>query len=165
LEVLVAISADEFKAALATRAGGVAIVTSRAGDEIHGMTVTDWAGVSVEPPLALVCADKKSNTLGVIEAGGCFAINVLAAGLEDVSNRFASKKDEDKRFESLAYGSGATGAPLLDDAVTCLDCRVVAKHEAGDHWVLVGEIEQSIVRGGEPLVYCGGSYQRLVPTD
>jgi flavin reductase (DIM6/NTAB) family NADH-FMN oxidoreductase RutF len=160
----VAISSDEFKQALATRAGGVAIVTSRAGDQIHGMTVTDWAGVSVEPPLALVCADKKSNTLGVIDAGACFAINVLAAGLEDVSNRFASKKDEDKRFEGLAYQSGATGAPLLDHAVTCLDCRLVTKHEAGDHWVLIGEIEQSIVRGGEPLVYCAGAYQRLVAT-
>jgi flavin reductase (DIM6/NTAB) family NADH-FMN oxidoreductase RutF len=164
LEVAVAISAEEFRVALATRAGGVAVVTSRAGDEIHGMTVTDWAGVSVDPPLALVCADKKSNTLGVIESGGCFAINVLAAGLEELSNRFASKQDEEKRFENLAYEKGVTGAPLLAGAVTCLDCRVVSKHEAGDHWVLIGEIETSIVRGGEPLVYCGGGYQRLVPT-
>jgi flavin reductase (DIM6/NTAB) family NADH-FMN oxidoreductase RutF len=164
MEVIVAISAAEFKQALATRVSGVAVVTSRAGEEIHGMTVTDWAGVSVDPPMALVCADKKSDTLGVIEAGRCFAINVLAAGLEDLSNRFASKKNEDKRFDGLAYESGATGAPLLECAVTCLDCRVVALYEAGDHQILVGEIERAIVRGGEPLVYCGGAYQRLVPT-
>lgn len=159
-----AIGADEFKRAMATRAAGVAIVTARAGEEIHGMTVTDWAGVSVDPPLALVCADKKSNTLGVIEAGRCFAINVLAAGLEELSNRFASKKDEHRRFEGVEYQSGETGAPLFTCAVTCLDCRVVATHEAGDHLVFVGEIQHAIVRGGEPLVYCGGAYQRLVAT-
>jgi len=160
----VTISAEEFKQALATRAGGVAIVTARAGDEIHGMTVTDWAGVSVDPPLALVCADKKSNTLGVIEKGQCFAINVLPAGQEDLSNKFASKKDEHLRFEGLDVERGETGAPLLALAVTCLDCSVVAAHDAGDHVVYVGEILQATVRGGEPLVYCGGSYQRLVPT-
>ena len=157
-----AISADEFKRALASRAAGVAIVTTRAGNEIHGMTVTDWAGVSVDPPLALVCADKSSDTLGVIEKGGCFAINVLAAGLEALSNKFASKKDEHLRFEGLRFEDGATGAPLLAAAVTCLDCRVVAAHEAGDHNVYIGEIQQAVVRGGAPLVYWDGAYQRVV---
>jgi len=160
----VAISADEFKQALASRAAGVAIVTARAGDEIHGMTVTDWAGVSVDPPLALVCADRSSNTLGVIEKGGCFAINVLGAGLEALSNKFASKKDEDARFEGLAFEDGETGAPLLALAVTCLDCRVVAAHDADDHVVYLGEIQRAVVRGGEPLVYWNGAYQRLART-
>ena len=53
------ISGDEFKAVLALRAGGVTIVTARAGDEIHGMTVTDFAGVSVDPPLVLL-ANRRS---------------------------------------------------------------------------------------------------------
>ena len=156
------ITAEEFKTALATRAGGVAIVTSRAGEEIHGMTVTDWAGVSVDPPLALVCADKCSNTLGVIEKGQCFAINVLAAGQDALSNKFASKKDEWKRFEGLDFETGPTGAPLLAEAITTLDCAVVAAHEAGDHWIFVGRIEQVTLRDGEPLIYYGGAYRRVV---
>jgi flavin reductase (DIM6/NTAB) family NADH-FMN oxidoreductase RutF len=158
----VAISAEEFKAALATRAGGVAIVTSRAGDEVHGMTVTDWAGVSVDPPLALVCADKSSNTLGVIEKGQCFAINVLGVGQEDLSNKFASKKDEWTRFEGLEVEAGATGAPLLKAAITTLDCSVVAAHEAGDHWIYIGRIDHVAQREGEPLIYYGGGYRRVV---
>jgi flavin reductase (DIM6/NTAB) family NADH-FMN oxidoreductase RutF len=157
----VAISAEQFKAALATRAGCVAIVTARAGERVHGMTVTDWAGVSVDPPLALVCADKESNTLDLIEKGKCFAINVLASGQEELSNRFASKQDEWTRFEGLAVESGVTGAPLLCQAITSLDCSVVAAHEAGDHWIFVGRIEHVVLRPGQPLVYQGGAYRRM----
>ena len=157
-----AISAEEFKAALATRAGGVAIVTARAGERVHGMTVTDWAGVSVDPPLALVCVDKSSHTLEVIEEGKCFAINVLAEGLEALSNKFASKKDEWTRFDGLEVETGVSGAPLLECAITILDCSVVAAHEAGDHWIFVGRIERAVLREGEPLIYYGGAYRRVV---
>jgi flavin reductase (DIM6/NTAB) family NADH-FMN oxidoreductase RutF len=158
---LAPIGSEEFKAAMATRAGGVAIATSRAGDEIHGMTVTDWAGVSVDPPLVLLCADKSSNTLGVIQKGRCFAINLLAAGQEELSNKFASKKDEATRFDGLEVESGKTGAPLITSALTNLDCQVVAAHEAGDHWIFVGQVEQVTRREGEPLVYFGGAYKRI----
>jgi flavin reductase (DIM6/NTAB) family NADH-FMN oxidoreductase RutF len=147
---------------MATRAGGVAIATSRAGDEVHGMTVTDWAGVSVVPPLVLLCADKTSNTLGLIQKSQCFALNLLAAGQEELSNKFASKKDEATRFEGLELESGSTGAPLIASAITSLDCQVVAAHEAGDHWIFVGQVEQVARREGAPLVYFGGAYQRIV---
>ena len=159
------ITADEFKQALATRAGAVAIITARAGDVVHGMTVTDWAGVSVDPPLALVCTEKTSNTLALIEKTRCFAINVLAAGQEDLSNKFASKRDEWRRFDGLEVEAGPTGSPLLTSAIACLDCEVVAAHEAGDHWIYVGRVEQAILRGGEPLVYQGSAYWRLAPSE
>jgi len=158
----VAISAEEFKKIMSSRAGAVAIATSRAEDQVHGMTVTDWAGVSVDPPLVLLCADKSSNTLGVIEAGKCFALNILAAGQEELSNKFASKKHEATRFDGLQVEVGVTGAPLLVGALASIDCRVVAAHEAGDHWVFVGEVEQVVRRAGEPLVYFGGAYHRIV---
>ncbi len=86
------ISADEFRAAMGLRASGVSIVTARAGAEMHGMTMTDFAGVSLAPPLALVCCDKSANTLKVIQKGGNFAINLLAQGQGALSNKFASKK-------------------------------------------------------------------------
>lgn len=156
------ISADEFKAAMGSRAAGVAIATSKAGDVVHGMTVTDWAGVSVDPPLVLLCADKTSNTLAAIQDGKCFALNLLAAGQEDLSNKFASKKHEATRFDDLEVENGTTGAPLITSAITSLDCSVVAAHEAGDHWVFIGQVEQVVRRDGEPLVYFGGAYQRLV---
>jgi flavin reductase (DIM6/NTAB) family NADH-FMN oxidoreductase RutF len=155
------IDAAQFRAALALRAGGVAIVTARAGERVHGMTVTDFTGVSLEPPLVLVCADKKSNTLPVIESGKNFAINLLATGQEALSARFASKEHEWTRFDGLDCEFGATGAPLIPGALASLSCRVVALHDAGDHVIVVGEVEE--VRRGEaaPLVYWGGGYRRL----
>lgn len=153
------ISADEFKAAMALRASGVAIVTARAGEEIHGMTMSDFAGVSLSPPLLLICADKTANTLKVIRRGGNFAVNVLARGQDALSSKFASKKEEWTRFEGLACGRAATGAPLIPGALASFDCRVSAEHDAGDHVIVVGQIE-AVVRGsGEPLLYFGGAYR------
>jgi flavin reductase (DIM6/NTAB) family NADH-FMN oxidoreductase RutF len=156
-----AITADEFKAALGSWASGVTIITSRAGDRIHGMTVSDFSGASLAPPLALVCAAKTSNTTAMIEQGRCFGVNVLRAGQQALSNRFASKKDEWTRFEGVETFTAKTGAPLLADALVNLDCRLVAVHDAGDHLLCVGEIEESRVRDGEPLLYFRASYGRF----
>ena len=157
------VSEEEFKAGMSLRAGGVAIVTARDGETIHGMTVTDFAGVSADPPLALVCADKSSNTLGVIRGGGCFAINLLSVGQVELSNRFASKKQEWVRFEGLDCDAATTGAPLIPDAVASFDCVVEAEHDAGDHVIFVGRIDHIVTRDLEPLVYCSGQYGALAP--
>jgi len=68
------ISAEDFKRALSRRASGVAVVTAKSGARVHGMTVSAFTEVSLDPPLVLVCADKASNTLPVIRSGGVFAI-------------------------------------------------------------------------------------------
>jgi flavin reductase (DIM6/NTAB) family NADH-FMN oxidoreductase RutF len=160
-----AVTGDEFRAALAHWASGVAIVTAAAGDRIHGMTVSAFSSVSLDPPLVLVCADKTSNTLGVIEAGGVFAANILAAGQQGLSNLFASKRDEERRFEGLAWRRGVTGAPILPGALAVLDCRVVAAHDAGDHVIYVGRVEGAEVKDGEPLLYYGGGYRGMRPPE
>jgi len=156
-----AITADEFKKAMGSWASGVTIITARAGDRIHGMTVSDFSGASLEPPLALVCAAKTSNTTALIQEGRCFGVNVLRAGQNALSNKFASKKDEWSRFEGVETFAGKTGAPLLAEALVNLDCRLVAVHEAGDHLLCVGQIEEAHVREGEPLLYFRGSYGRF----
>ena len=143
---------------------GVTIVTSKAGERIHGMTVSDFSGVSLSPPLVMVCADRSSNTHGVIAEGKCFAVNILAAGQEALSNRFASKKDEERRFEGLELATAVTGAPLIPGAVASWDCSLVATHTAGDHDIYVGQVESLVTRDLEPLVYHGGAYRALAPT-
>ena len=156
---------DLFRAALGRWASGVTIVTARVGDRVHGMTVSAFSSVSLDPPLVLVCADKASNTQPFIEEGGVFAANVLAAGQEALSNKFASKKDEWRRFEGLDWTSGTTGAPLLPATVAALDCRVVGAHDAGDHVIYVGRVEAVQIGEGAPLVYFGGGYRTLAKAD
>jgi flavin reductase (DIM6/NTAB) family NADH-FMN oxidoreductase RutF len=158
-----AIDAEAFRTAMGSWPSGVTIVTSRAGERIHGMTVSDFSGVSLDPPLALVCASRDSVTTGVILEGRCFGVNVLRLGQEALSNKFASKKDEFRRFEGVDTFESKTGAPLLREALVNLDCRVVATHEAGDHILCVGEIEDARTHEGEPLLHFRGSYGRFEP--
>jgi len=154
----VGVTSEAFKQALGRWATGVTIVTARDGDQVHGMTVSAFTEVSLDPPLVLVCADKSANTLPLIEAGGVFAVNVLARDQDALSNKFASKQDEWRRFEGLDTDEGETGAPLLRGAVSNLDCRVVAKHDHGDHIVVVGEVVEVRSFDREPLLYFGGRY-------
>ena len=158
------VATDALKQLLGRRAAAVAIVTARAGERIHGMTVTAYTEVSLEPPLVLVCADQTSNTHPVISAGGVFALNLLSDAQAELSNRFASKQDEDRRFEGIAWETAVTGAPILPGVLGALDCRVVAAHEAGDHVIYVGRVEA--VRHHperEPLLYHRATYGSFRP--
>ena len=155
------IEADEFRQSLSKWASGVSIVTARAGDEIHGMTVSDFSGASLTPPLVTVCCAIESITTRLIASGRCFAVNVLADNQQDLSNRFSSKKHEHERFVGVDYAEAKTGAPILAGCLVNLDCELVATHEAGDHVIYVGQIVSSERRDGDPLIYWGGGYQRL----
>ncbi len=152
------VTSDEFKQALGRWATGVTIVTARDGETIHGMTVSAFTEVSLAPPLVLFCADKSANTLPLVQAGRVFAVNVLARDQDGLSNRFASKRDEWRRFEGVDWDAGETGAPLLRGAVSNLDCRVVAQHDHGDHIVVVGEVVSVQSFDREPLLYFSGRY-------
>lgn len=160
-----AVSPEDFKASLGCRASGVAIVTSRDGERIHGMTVSDFASVSLDPPLVVISASQTSNTLEVIRAGKCFAVNILSGEQAELSNLFASKEQEDTRFEGLSWQEAQTGSPLISGAKVNLDCILVAMHDAGDHVLCIGRVEHVEIRDVEPLVYYQGRYRDLAPTD
>ncbi len=157
----VPVGVEEFKRGLRQWASGVTIVTARSGDRVHGMTVSAFSSVSARPPLVLICADKTSDTHGVIAEGGNFAANVLARGQEALSSRFASAVQEDRRFDGLECGRGVTGAPFIPGAALVLDCRVVGAHDSGDHVIYVGEVLEMHCDEQSPLVYFDGRYRTL----
>jgi len=157
------IDTQAYRDALARWATGVTIVTARSGEQVHGMTVSAFTEVSLDPPLVLVCAAKSSNTLPLIREGGVFAVNVLARDQEALSDKFASKQDEWTRFDGLETDTGATGAPLLRGVVSNLDCRVVAAHEHGDHVVYVGEVVEVRNWDRPPLLHCDRKYGSFAP--
>ncbi len=152
---------DTFKRTLASWASGVTVVTARDADRVHGMTVSGFSSVSLEPPLVLVCLDKTSNTLELVDAGKVFSVNVLAEGHEELSQRFASKEHEDRRFEGLACSYGMNGCPHIPGAVSTLDCRVVNTIDAGDHVLYLGQVEAAHTTDRHPLVYLRGKYRTL----
>lgn len=153
-----------FKAALRRWASGVAIVTTRAGDRELGMTVSAFSSVSLDPPLVLVCADKKTHTNPLIAEGGVFAVNLLADDQWELSNRFATQGNEAVRFDGIACRRGPSGARWLPDTLAVLDCRVVSAHDAGDHVIYLGEVLAAEVDSTrDPLVYYESGYRLLAP--
>lgn len=158
-----AIASEAYRAALRHFPAGVTIVTIRAGEEVHGLTVSAFASVSPEPPLVAVIIDHRHKATPLLERPeASFAVNVLAEDQVELSNRFAWVKDED-RFEAGDWGVAATGAPILRDALAWLDCRVHSRQEAGTHSIYVGEVQASATprEGDPPLVYWNQGYRKL----
>ncbi len=156
------VDVESFKQALASWASGVTVITSRHADKVHGMTVSAFCSVSLSPPLVMVCLDKASNTLELVKAAKVFSVNVLAQGQEELSQRFASKENEDVRFEGLDCKQGTNGCPHIPGAVSTMDCRVVDTLDAGDHVIYIGEVEAAEFTERPPLVYLRAAYRTLV---
>ncbi len=156
-----AVDGETFKRVLRSWATGVTIVTSQHGDVRHGMTVSSFNEVSLDPPLVLVCADKSSNTMGVIEQSGAFSVSILARGQDELSTLFANKQKEAIRFNGLDCALGATGCPRIPGAVAWLDCSVHKAVDAGDHVVYIGRLEEAEARDVGPLLHFRGKYGSL----
>ena len=156
-----AVDPELFKRLFASWPSGVTIVTSRDGERIQGMTASAFTEVSLDPPLVLVCADKATITNELIQASGVFSVSILAEDQQVLSNKFASKKDEHRRFEGLDCEAGATGCARIPGALAWMDCRVVQTVEAGDHYVYIGEIKAADVTDQDPLLYFRSSYGKF----
>ncbi|HWN99300.1 MAG TPA: flavin reductase family protein [Blastocatellia bacterium] len=155
-----AVSKEEFRSTLGRFASGVTVVTAKgADDQPLGITVSAFSSVSLDPPLVLVCVDKRASLHGHLTEGVHFAVNILSEHQELISRRFASK-DED-RFNGTAYRDSAEGVPLLDGALASLECRVVHSYPGGDHTIIVGEVESTNIADGKPLAYFRGGYVQL----
>jgi flavin reductase (DIM6/NTAB) family NADH-FMN oxidoreductase RutF len=157
------ITPDAFRSALRHFPAGVTIVTIKAGEERHGLTVSAFASVSPEPPLIMVCIDHRHHAHDLLEQeGATFAVNILRADQRELSDRFAYLKNED-RFAVGAWQVAATGAPVLADALAWLDCTIYSRQRAGTHTIYVGEVQASNVPEPDvaPLVYWNRDYRAL----
>tara|TARA_B100001123_G_scaffold342814_1_gene389114 strand:- start:40 stop:534 length:495 start_codon:yes stop_codon:yes gene_type:complete len=158
------ISSDSFRKASGRWATGVSIVTTSDSEgEPFGLTMNAVTSLSLDPPLYIVNVDVSSDTLAPLLSSGSFCINVLAAGQQELSNRFAKKGDN--KFKDIPYRTGATKAPQLGGALMNIDCRVNAVHDGGDHKIVVGEVVAIVTdedtAAKKPLLYYGGSYASL----
>jgi flavin reductase (DIM6/NTAB) family NADH-FMN oxidoreductase RutF len=157
-----AVTPAAFKQALQLWASGVAVVTSKSDQlGVRGMTVTAFSSVSADPPLILVCLNQSADTGENIEQNQRFAVNILNDKQQDVSNNFSGGSSQEDRFAQSTWYIGQTGVPILDDCIMSLECTVVDKIKAGSHWVLIGEVEATNCREGEPLLYFRGNYRQL----
>lgn len=157
------IDESEFRRILGHWATGVAVATATAPDgRPCGLTANAFCSVSLEPPLILVCVEQDADSHDCIRAAGTFAINILNDRDERLARHFAGDNPGEK-FTGIAWHPGSAGAPLLDDALAWIECRLQAEHPGGDHTIFVGAVTGGHAGDGTPLLYYRGGYAGMKP--
>ena len=150
----------DLRNALGRFATGVTVVTARGPDgTAAGVTVNSFCSVSLDPPLVLWCLCKRAPSGRVFLKSTHFAIHVLAEDQAELSTRFS--RPSANKFAGLVLTQGLGGAPLLEGAVARFQCRLEQRHDAGDHYIMIGRVEDYTHAAGSPLVFHTGAYRKL----
>ena len=158
-ELIMAIDEAGFRKAMSCFASGVTVVTTELDGAPHGITVSAFSSLSLQPPLVLVCIEKSTRIHDVIGKAERFAVNILEQGQEEISNRFASRSED--RFAGIPLRRGKLGLPLLEQAMALIECRLHASLPGGDHTIFVGEVVAADIRPSDPLIYYRSEYRSL----
>jgi flavin reductase len=158
------LSPAEFRKAMGNFATGVTIITLDLEGEVHGMTANAFASVSLDPPLLLVCVDHSARTHAHLHAKKRFGVNILAEHQRVISEYYARPVNTHEHAEEevgARFDRTAQGTPILHGALAYLECRLKSAQEAGDHTIFIAEVEDVVVRQGEPLLFFRGKYRKI----
>jgi flavin reductase (DIM6/NTAB) family NADH-FMN oxidoreductase RutF len=154
------VTGAEFRKACGRFATGVAIASVvDAEGAPHGLTVSSFTSVSMNPPLVLICLGHAVSAIHHFRAASHFGINILAADERALSERFARKGHD--RFDGLEWYAGESGVPLLAGVLAAIECAVHRIVPMGDHDIVVGEMVRAVVHEGEPLIHFSGGYRKV----
>jgi flavin reductase (DIM6/NTAB) family NADH-FMN oxidoreductase RutF len=154
------------RAAMRNWATGVTVVTSAYDGQFAGATVSSFTSVALEPPTVLVCLNKTTFVHDIMRKSGIYAVSLLAADQQQISNRFAGfDPTVTDRFEGLDLIIGETGAPFIGGALAWLDCQTKHTLDTGTHTIYVAEvIDVRVNSEALPLVYHNRTYKQIVDT-
>ena len=147
--------AAAFRRTLGMFATGVTVVTTQAGDQVHGMTANAFMSVSLRPPLVVISVDRRAKMHALLHEGRRYGISVLADEQRALSDRFAGRTaegTEEVEFDLVHE------TPLVRGALAHLVARVVRSNWGGDHSLFVGQVEYARYGEGQPLLFQGGRY-------
>ena len=143
---------------------GVTVVTAADAGPRHGMTVSSFTSISLEPPRVLVSLEKSSRTHQLAQASGFFGITILSNDQRTISDRFAGRIHEldEKRFDGLEVKTLTSGVPFINGGLAFLDCRIAHTYDTGTHTLFIGDvIAMQSEPSGKPLLYYDRNYQNL----
>lgn len=153
---------SEFRDALSAYPTGVTVVTAFGEDgRLSGATANAVTSLSLEPPMMLAALDLGSRTLATVIEAGRFGVNALAAGAQEIAQRFAGKHPEAEKWDGIGW-SESGGAPRLDAALVWVGCELLDAVEGGDHVILTGAAIEAESREGDPLLFHRGAYRDLL---
>ncbi len=156
------VTGAEFRSLMSRFPSGVTVVSTLDEQGMpHGMTVSAFSSLSMQPPLVLVCIDASATMSDVISRASHFAVSILSEDQQELSRRFSDAAME-QRFAGVPIATGAGDVPILLGAHAVVQCRRVSVHAGGDHIILIGEvIGGSSGADTRPLLYHRGAYERL----
>lgn len=156
------VSGDRFRDAMRRWASGVTVVTVRHDEQVRAILVTSFLSVSLDPPTVLISIRRDGETHRLLEASRLFAVNLLGAEQGALATALGYTNDPAARaLATQPYHMAATGAPILDDCLAFLDCRIVEQFETKDHTLYVGLVEASDAGDSAPLVHWERAFHRL----
>jgi flavin reductase (DIM6/NTAB) family NADH-FMN oxidoreductase RutF len=142
-------------------ATGIAVIGARSADGmLVGMTANSFTSVSLNPPLVLFCPARSLSSFHTYNTATHFSASILPAGAESASNHFA--KAASGKWNTVPHSLSELGLPFLDFAIASFDCEVMARHEAGDHVIVIGRVLRArLSQTDEPLVFFRSRYRQL----
>ncbi|WP_428408611.1 flavin reductase family protein [Hyphococcus sp.] len=143
-------------------ATGIGVAACRDGEgAISAITINSFTSVSLEPPLVLWCLENRASTYSAFMGSQSYAVSILRADQQAASQRFAHFLPNGPREEE--FETWKSGAPILKERLAGFDCKVIARHDAGDHVILVGEVVKFDSVEGAPLIYFASNYIQGIP--
>ncbi|MEU3463544.1 flavin reductase family protein [Streptomyces sp. NPDC006733] len=158
-----ALGADAFRAVARHWTTGVAVLTTRYGEEVFAKTVSSLSPLSLDPLLVSVAVDRRSPLVDAVRGSGRFAVSALSREQEPIARRFAAPGAGRALgfFTTAPMRAETTGAPVLEHCLAWFDCRLHSVLPGGDHAILVGQAVAASTGDGEPLLYHDGRYRSL----
>jgi flavin reductase (DIM6/NTAB) family NADH-FMN oxidoreductase RutF len=135
---------------------GVAVITTKSGEELHGMTINSLTSISLKPPILMISLNFGTRTGEALLESGKFAISILGAKQESIARRFAVRGGE--RFDGGEFDLTDNGIPVIKGALSQADCTVVSQYDIGDHQVFFGQVTRCRDRDGEGLAFNAGKF-------
>lgn len=146
------------------QAVGVSVVATGEPGARVGLTATSVSSLSDSPPKLLVCVGRATMAHNVVAERGYFSVNFLARDDQELAARFAGQRNADgeDRFTTAQWDVLSTGAPVLVDALSSIDCRLLECHTFSTHSIFIGLVVAGRSKeDGDPLVYFRGNYHGL----
>ena len=156
---------DRYREVMGHFATGITVVTALEGSRPHGITVNALSSVSLEPALVMVALDRSRFITPMVRGAGRYAVNVLGADQQALSDCFANAPVSPGRedFCGARWHPGPTGLPLIDGSIATLECTIVETFSAGDHDLFIGRVDslEQHRSGIAPLLYFRRRYLRI----
>jgi 3-hydroxy-9,10-secoandrosta-1,3,5(10)-triene-9,17-dione monooxygenase reductase component len=152
-----------FRKVLGAFPTGVTVVSAVSDGKPVGLAIGSFTSVSLDPPLVAFLPAKSSTSWPAIKKAGAFCVNVMAEDQLQITGVFASKAED--KFAGVEWEPAeATGSPRIVGCTAWMDCTIEQIHEAGDHWIVIGRVEEMDVESREavgPLLFLSGGYGRF----